>query len=287
MTSKNVLPTYRRRDIKKAAAYSAHEIVALSLGLLLLFPIIYCVCVSFMLPNQVVTLPPSIIPKTWTLQNYKSVIETVPILRYLLNSLIMALVSGTLRVIFASMAAYAFSFFRFKGRDFLFFLCLGTVMVPGDVVIITNYKTIASLGWTNTYIGLICVFCISAMNIFVIRQNFMTYSTSLRDAALVDGCGNFRFFTRILLPTSTSVMTTVFISSFISVWNTYLWPLLIAHEESMQTVQIGVSRLNNVDAESWSNVMAAAVIVMIPTVVMFLIFRKRIIRGMMTGSVKG
>ncbi len=124
------------------------------------------------------------------------------------------------------------------------------------------------------------------MNIFVMRQNFLTFSRSLRDAAYVDGCGSFRFYLSILLPTSVSVLTSVFISSFISVWNTYLWPLLVAHTEAMQTVQIGVAKLNFADGDSYGGIMAASVLIMIPTVIVFLIFRKKIVRGMMTGAVK-
>lgn len=264
----------------------SYQTMAMVFGLILMFPIIYCVLISFMKPSQILTLPPSFWPKTWTLQSYQLVNQIVPIRTYMINSLIMALVSSIMRVILGSLAAYGFSFFEFKGRDFLFLVCLGTIMVPGDVVIITNYKTIAALKWTNTYAGLICVFCISAMNIFVMRQNFLTFSRSLRDAAYVDGSGSFRFYLSILLPTSVSVLTSVFISSFISVWNTYLWPLLVAHTEAMQTVQIGVAKLNFADGDSYGGIMAASVLIMIPTVIVFLIFRKKIVRGMMTGAVK-
>lgn len=272
---------------KRRSSGAIHEILALALGLLLMFPIIYCIFISFMNPSQILTVPPSFFPREWTLESYELVMRTVPIGTYMVNSMIMALSSSILRVIFGSMAAYAFSFFHFKGRDFLFLICLGTVMIPADVVVITNYKIIADLDLTNTYLGLMSVFCISAMNIFVMRQNFLTFSSSLKDAAYVDGCSNFRFFVSILLPTSVPVLTTVFISSFISIWNQYLWPLLVAHTEEMQTVQIGVAKLNFADGESWGGIMAASVLIVIPTVVVFLVFRRKIIRGMMTGAVKG
>lgn len=277
----------RLLKFRRKSSGTFHEIFALILGFLLMFPIIYCIFVSFMNPSQVLTAPPSFFPRSWTLESYDLVMQTVPIWRYMWNSLVMALVSSLLRVVFASMAAFGFSFFRFKGRDALFMLTLGTVMIPSDVVIITNYKTIANMGMTNTYFGLISVFCIAAMNVFVMRQNFLTFSSSLKDAAYVDGCSNFRFFVSILLPTSIPVLTTVFISSFISVWNQYLWPLLVSHTEEMQTIQIGVAKLNFPDGESWGAIMAAAVLTMIPTVIIFLIFRKKIVKGMMTGAVKG
>lgn len=272
---------------KRRTAGTFHEVFALLLGILLMFPIIYCIFISFMEPNQILTVPPSFFPRKWTTESYELVLRTVPIKTYMINSMIMALSSSILRVIFGAMAAYAFSFFHFKGRDFLFLICLGTVMIPADVVVISNYKIIADLKLTNTYLGLMSVFCISAMNIFVMRQNFLTFSISLKDAAYVDGCSNFRFFISILMPTSTPVLTTVFISSFISIWNQYLWPLLVAHTEQMQTVQIGVAKLNFADGESWGGIMAASVLIVIPTVLVFLVFRRKIIRGMMTGAVQG
>ena len=143
--------------------------------------------------------------------------ETTTIGRFMLNSLILAGASSVIRLITASFAAFAFAFYEFKGRNLLFMLCLGTVMIPSDVVLVTNYQTISQLGLVNTYIGMMSVFCVSAMNIFMMRQNFLTFSKTLQEAAYVDGCSNIRFFFKILLPTSTPVLTTVFISSFIKI----------------------------------------------------------------------
>lgn len=272
-----------KKDLGKAAFQAA----AILLGLLVLFPVIYCFFVSFMMPNQVQSIPPTIFPKEWTLNNYWNVMETTTIGRFMLNSLILAGASSVIRLITASFAAFAFAFYEFKGRNLLFMLCLGTVMIPSDVVLVTNYQTISQLGLVNTYIGMMSVFCVSAMNIFMMRQNFLTFSKTLQEAAYVDGCSNIRFFFKILLPTSTPVLTTVFISSFISTWNTYLWPMLVTNNPLMRTVQVGVTMLNNEDGNVYGPIMAASMMVLVPTAMIFLIFRKKIVSGMMGGAIKG
>ena len=272
-----------KKDLGKAAFQAA----AILLGLLVLFPVIYCFFVSFMMPNQVQSIPPTIFPKEWTLDNYWNVMETTTIGRFMLNSLILAGASSVIRLITASFAAFAFAFYEFKGRNLLFMLCLGTVMIPSDVVLVTNYQTISQLGLVNTYIGMMSVFCVSAMNIFMMRQNFLTFSKTLQEAAYVDGCSNIRFFFKILLPTSTPVLTTVFISSFISTWNTYLWPMLVTNNPLMRTVQVGVTMLNNEDGNVYGPIMAASMMVLVPTAMIFLIFRKKIVSGMMGGASKG
>ena len=272
-----------KKDLGKAAFQAA----AILLGLLVLFPVIYCFFVSFMMPNQVQSIPPTIFPKEWTLDNYWNVMETTTIGRFMLNSLILAGASSVIRLITASFAAFAFAFYEFKGRNLLFMLCLGTVMIPSDVVLVTNYQTISQLGLVNTYIGMMSVFCVSAMNIFMMRQNFLTFSKTLQEAAYVDGCSNIRFFIKILLPTSTPVLTTVFISSFISTWNTYLWPMLVTNNPLMRTVQVGVTMLNNEDGNVYGPIMAASMMVLVPTAMIFLIFRKKIVSGMMGGAIKG
>jgi len=272
-----------KKDMGKAAFQAA----AILLGLLVLFPVIYCFFVSFMMPNQVQSIPPTIFPKEWTLDNYWNVMETTTIGRFMLNSLILAGASSVIRLITASFAAFAFAFYEFKGRNLLFMLCLGTVMIPSDVVLVTNYQTISQLGLVNTYIGMMSVFCVSAMNIFMMRQNFLTFSKTLQEAAYVDGCSNIRFFFKILLPTSTPVLTTVFISSFISTWNTYLWPMLVTNNPLMRTVQVGVTMLNNEDGNVYGPIMAASMMVLVPTAMIFLIFRKKIVSGMMGGAIKG
>lgn len=264
-----------------------HQTLAILLGLVIIAPIIYALLISFMPANQILKRPPTFIPKKWILDNYKMAITSTTLGRFMINSLIMALTSSIMRVIISSMAAYALSFYKFKGRNFIFMLIMGTMMIPGDVVLVSNYQTVAKLGLINTYLGMMIIFFCNATNIFLMRQYFLTFSLTLKEAAVIDGCSNLRFFLQILMPLSTPVITTVFISSFISVWNQYLWPMLVTNENLMRTVQVGVTMLNFPDGVVYGPVMAASILVLLPTLLVFIIFQKRIVGGIMGGSVKG
>lgn len=274
----------RRVKLMKSIAFQTFAVL---LGLLVISPIIYAFFISVMPSNQILSNPPTIIPKSLTLEHYKMAIEMTTIGRYMLNSLILAGVSSVVRIITASMAAYAFSFYEFKGKNFLFALVMGTVMIPGDVVLVTNYQTVAKLGLVNTYMGMMVVFLVSAMNIFVMRQNFLQFSKEVKEASEVDGCSNFRFFATILLPLNKPVLTTVFISAFIGTWNTYLWPMLVTNKDELRTVQVGVTMLNFPDGTVYGPIMAASMLALLPIAAVFIIFRKHIVGGLMGGAVKG
>ena len=263
------------------------QIFAVVLGLLIISPIIYALFISVMPADQILSNPPKIIPRTVILDNYKKAIESTRLGRYMWNSLVIAGISSVVRLITASMAAFAFSFFEFKGKGFLFTLTMGTVMIPGDVVLVTNYQTVAKLGLVNTYLGMMIIFMVSALNIFVMRQNFLSFSKEIKEASEVDGCSNLRFFTTILLPLNRPVLTTVFISAFIGTWNTYLWPMLVTNDDAMRTVQVGVTMLNFPDGTVYGPIMAASILVLLPVMVMFIIFRRQIVGGLMGGAIKG
>lgn len=263
------------------------QIFAVVLGLFIISPIIYALFISVMPADQILSNPPKIIPRTVILDNYKKAIESTRLGRYMWNSLVIAGISSVVRIITASMAAFAFSFFEFKGKGFLFTLTMGTVMIPGDVVLVTNYQTVAKLGLVNTYLGMMIIFMVSALNIFVMRQNFLSFSKEIKEASEVDGCSNLRFFTTILLPLNRPVLTTVFISAFIGTWNTYLWPMLVTNDDAMRTVQVGVTMLNFPDGTVYGPIMAASILVLLPVMVMFIIFRRQIVGGLMGGAIKG
>ena len=161
------------------------------------------------------------------------------------------------------------------------------MMIPGDLLIIKNYNTVARLGLVNSYLGMMIVFFVSMINIFVMRQYFLSYSKSVREAALIDGCSNFMFFRKILIPSSKPVLITTFISSFVGVWNQYLWPLLVTNKNEMRTAQVAVTLLNFPDASPHGIVMAASIIIVLPSVLIFVIFQRYIKKGMMSGGVKG
>lgn len=278
-----------RQDVfRKSNVQSAlFQIACVSIGVLLLFPVIYCVIASFMTESEIVSTDLNLWPKALSFTNYIEVIHTTNIFHFMGNSFIVALVSSLMRILTSSLASYAFTFFEFKGKKILFSLVVATMIIPAEMLMVQNYFTTAELGLINTYPGMMIIYMVSASNIFLMRQNFMGYSMAVREAAKVDGCGNFKFFCRILMPMSTPVIATVFISSFVTSWNTYLWPLLVTNKESMRTVQIVITMLNKSEINSaYGQVMAASVLILIPSIIVFVLFQRQIVSGMTAGAVK-
>ncbi len=266
----------------------AFQAFCILLGLVLMAPVIYCVLCSFMQESEIVSTDLHLWPDGFYLGNYIAVITQTKIFRFMLNSFIVAFVSSLARVVTSCLAAYAFTFFNFRGKNLLFLLVLGTMIVPAEMLMVQNYFTTGELGLINTYAGMMIIYLVSGANIFLIRQNFMNYPKDVRDAALVDGCGSLRFFWRILLPMSGPVLATVFISSFVNVWTTYLWPLMVTNKEEMRTVQVVITMLNSSELNSlYGQVMAAAVVILIPSIAVFVLFQRRITAGLMAGAVKG
>ena len=283
MKSYNPVANKRKKVVKNVL----FQIFAVIVGIVIISPIIYAFFISIMPSNQILSNPPKLIPRSVTLDHYKSAISATTLGRYMLNSLVLAGVSSIVRIITASMAAYAFAFYEFKGKNFIFAIVMGTVMIPGDVVLVTNYQTVSRLGLVNTYLGMMVVFLVSAMNIFIMRQNFLTFSKEIKEASEVDGCGNFRFFATILLPLNKPVITTVFISAFMGTWNTYLWPMMVTNQNELRTIQVGVTMLNFPEGTVYGPIMAASILALLPIAVIFVIFRRQIVGGLMAGAVKG
>ena len=273
---------------KKNAKSALVQGIALICGLIIITPVLYCLSISFMKVSDILSRPPKLVPSELYLGNYITAWTKSRIPRYLLNSLFVSLVCSIVRIITASLAGYGFAFLDFKGKNLLFTLVLGTMLSPGDVILTSNYFTVSQMGLVNTYLGIMILYFVSANNIFMMRQHFLTVSKTLREAAQIDGCSDLRFYFQILLPISMPTLVTVFISSFISTWNMYLWPLIVANSSNeMRTVQIGLKTLNFAEETSYGGTMAGAMIILIPTLVVFMLFQRKIVSGMTAGSEKG
>lgn len=272
---------------KKAVKSALFQVFCLLLGLVVISPVIYCVLVSFMEPSEILSRELHLVPNYLYVVNYMKAVTKTEIFRFMLNSFIVAFVSSVVRIITSSCAAYSFAFFNYPGKKLLFYLAIGTMIIPADVLLVQNYFTVAGMDLLNTYTGMMVIFFVSAMNVFVIRQYFLSYSVSLKEAAHIDGCGNFRFFVSILLPTTTPALATVFISSFVGTWNTYLWPLIVTNVNEMRTAQVAVTMLNSEASSDYGVVMAAATIILAPSILVFVLFQRKIVGGLMGGAVKG
>ena len=263
------------------------QIICILIALLILFPILYAFSVSFMENGEILSRTPHFFPTKISLENYKTAWTATLLPRYIVNSFIVAIVCSVSRILLGSMAAYAFSFFEFKGKRILFGLTLSTMMIPMDVLIISNYTTVSKLGLLNTYVGICILYLVNGNNVFLLKQEYSGFSASIREAAMVDGCGSVRFFFSILLPVNKPIMTTVFISSFVGVWNQYVWPMLVTNKDEMRTVQVGITMLKNWDSTKFGPVMAGVIIALIPTILIIVLFQKKIVGGMTSGAVKG
>ena len=262
-------------------------VLNLAVSLFVLLPLLYAVSVAFMPSSELFTTEMNLVPKAPTFENFRQALVKVPLARFVFNSFLFAGLITLGQIITCSLAAFAFSFLNFKGKNVLFMLVMATMMVPGEEVIISNYLTVSSLNLLDTYIVLILPSLTSAMGIFLFRQFYMTFPISLYESAKLDGCGNLRFIVKILIPLTKSAIGAMAVYTFINAWNMYMWPLLVTGSEEMRTVQIGISMLNSVDAQSITLMMAGVVAIIIPSMVIFIVGQKQLISGMFPGAVKG
>jgi sn-glycerol 3-phosphate transport system permease protein len=231
--------------------------------------------------------PPVLFTAHPTLDHFRAVFVSIPMLRYIANSLIVSSSITTGHLITACLAAYAFAFLRFPGRQAIFMIFLGALMVPAEVSLVPNYLTISALGWRNTYQALAVPFLATAFGTFLLRQFFLSIPRELSDAASIDGCGHLRFLGQILVPLSRPALATLAVTSFLVSWNMYLWPLIVSDRATTRTVQIGIRALENGEALDRGLVAAGALIALIPTILVLLLAQRHIVRGLTAGALKG
>lgn len=257
------------------------------MAFVVLLPLLYALSVDFMPSSELFTTELNLLPQNPTGENFIQALVKVPLVRFVVNSFLVAGLITVGQIISCSLAAFSFSFLEFKGKEVLFMLVMATMMIPGEATIISNYLTVSSWGWLDSYQVLIVPYLTSAMGIFLFRQFYKSFPISLYESAKIDGCSNIRFIFRILLPLTKSAIGAMAVYTFINAWNMYMWPLLVTGSNEMRTVQIGISMLNSVDAQSITLMIAGVVMVIIPSISIFIIGQKQLIRGMFSGAVKG
>lgn len=233
------------------------------------------------------------IPKFFTLSptfdNYIEAFTAVPLARYFLNTLIFTVVTTALMLIVIVLAAFAFARLRFPGKNLIFTMFLALMMIPNELVIITNYVTVTDLGLRNTFTGLILPSVTSIFYIYLLKENFAQVPDELYYAAKVDGTGDFRYLWKVLLPICRPTVVTVVILKVIECWNSYVWPRLVTDKESYYLVSVGIQaiRENGFGRENIPAMMAAVVAISVPLIVLFLLFRRQIMAGVSRGGTKG
>ena len=256
-------------------------------SIIVAFPLLMALSYSLMSESQIATFPPPIVPVRPTLNNYADVLDTIPIGRYLLNSFVVSTAVVIGQLITASLAAYAFSFLVFRGRQILFFVFLSTLMIPWEATIIPNYMTIRTIGWLDTYQGLAVPFLATGFGAFLLRQAFLQVPRDLQDAAAMDGYGHLRFMVRVAVPLARPAVAALTVFAFLAAWNQYLWPLLVTEDDRLRTVQIGLKQLRQTSLNEANITFAGAIIAAVPLLILLIFFQKQLVRGLTAGAVKG
>jgi len=270
-------------------------------GVTMILPFLWMVSTSLKPEAEIFRFPPVWLPRRWEWGNYREAMAAAPFGRYFINTVIYALGVTVSNLVFCSMAAYAFARLRFRGRDVLFILVLGTMMIPGQVTMVPVFIMLkhwplvggnsiigsGGHGLLNSYPGLVLPAAVGAFGIFLLRQFFMTLPRELEDAARIDGCSEAGIYWRIILPLSKPALATLGIFTFTAAWNEFLWPLLITSKDSMRTLQLGLQVFQTQYTTSWDLLMAGTVVVTIPVLVLFLAGQRYFTRGIALSGIKG
>ncbi len=253
---------------------------------IMLLPFFWMVMTSLKAESEVLRMPPQWIPKDWQWINYVKAWNVAPFGRYFFNSFVIAIITTIGEVITAVLAAYAFAKMRFFGKNVIFAVLLGTLMIPGEMLLIPNYVTITRLGWYNRYEALIIPWLASVFAIFLLRQFFRSIPDELQDAARIDGCSRIRFLWQIVVPLSKPAIMTVALLKFLGSWNAFLWVLIMTSSESMRTVPVGLSLFSSEVGTAYEQLMAASVLAIIPVLILFLFTQKQFIQGVARTGIK-
>ncbi len=270
-----------RFDFGRLAAY-----VLLAVGsVVMAFPFLWMVLSAFKPLKEIFRF--NFWPQVWTLVNFQDVLLRTQFPRWFLNSLIVAGISTVSVLFFASLVGYTLTRLRFPGRNLIFILILSTLMIPTEMLVIPWYVMSTEYGWVNTFWGIAFPGLIPAFGVFLMRQFFESLPRDLFDAGRVDGVSEFGLFWRVGLPLVGPGLAALGIFNFVGNWNAYLWPLIVAKSPSMRTIPVGVAFFSGEAGTEWNLIMAAAALAIIPVLLVFFIFQRQIIEGVVLTGVKG
>lgn len=251
-------------------------------------PIYWMFATAFKTNQEVYTVPPTWFPARWTTDNFLDAWGHAPFGRFYLNSLITTAVSTLAKMTNAILCGYAFALLRFPRKDLLFLAVLAALMIPEEVTVLPNYLTVASLGWVNTYAGLLAPTFASAFGTFLMRQHFLSLPHEVLDAARIDGAGHWHTLWDVALPMSRPVVITLFMLTVVQRWNEFFWPLIVTNTASMRTLPIGIYYLFTQEgATQWGVIMAGVIFVVLPVMALFLFVQRYVVEGIAAGAVKG
>ncbi len=266
-------------------------VLLIGMALTTIYPYIWSLTASFKTDRQIYNGNPlDLVPNPFITSNYDRAMTNVPFGRFILNTILISTVVPFFSIVISCLAAYSFARLRFKGRDFIFFALLGVMMVPGHITLIPNYAIVRFLGWINSYTALLIppIFgSATVFNMFFMRQFFLGFPRELEEAAIIDGCSRLGILRRVLIPNSAPALATIAIISFKDQWNSFLWPLVVINDYNKMPIQVGLSYFQGNINTSWGTLLAGATLSILPLIVVFLIFQRYFVNGMLTSGLTG
>ena len=270
------------------------HIILISVCVLSLVPLLWLLSTALKGRSEnIFAYPPVFIPRDFTLDNFREVLRLVPIVKYVINSFIVAISTVFLNVVLSALAAYPLARMNFKGKKIAFFAILATIMVPFQTIMLPVYIITLKLHLCDNYsdimgyLGLIMPFAVNAFGIFLLRQAFLTIPKEIEESAVIDGCNSFQIFTKLLLPMVKPSLALLAIFTFIGSWGEFLWPSIILTNENLYTLPVGINNLSSAFSADYRLVAAGSIVSIIPIIIFFLALQKYFISGTNEGAVKG
>lgn len=259
----------------------------LGAALLTLFPLIWMVSVSLMAPGEASASPPPLLPAHASFGNYRELFASRGLGRYFANSVLLATAATLASLVFNVAAGYAFAKLRFPGRDRIFRLLLGALVIPGQVAMVPLFLLLKQLGLVNSYGGVLVPALASIFGIFLVRQYALSIPDELLEAARIDGASEFRIFASIVLPALKPIIVTLAVFTLLGTWNDFMWPLIVLADQKLYTLPVALAALSREHVQDDELMMAGSVITILPVLLVFLSLQRYYLQGLLAGSVKG
>jgi multiple sugar transport system permease protein len=287
MSAVPTLSAERRRPGSFRVTSVVSQILLSLVALLFLVPIIWMLLSALKPSAEVFTTPPTLFGSEVKLSNFVEAWNYLPFGRFILNTVFVAGIGTLITLVASAMSGYAFARLNFRFRGGLFVLYLSTLIVPQEVIVIPMFLVMQRLNWVNSYQALILPWAFTAFGTFLLRQFFLTIPRELEEAAKIDGCGHIRILRSVIIPISAPALAVLAVFTFISYWNSFLWPLIIINDTAKMTVPLGLDLFLGQQGQRWELLMAAATISMVPTVILVLALQKYLVRGIALSGLGG
>lgn len=275
------------KKIKRMDTYDLVTNIVVILGAIAcLLPLVWLISNTFKYSQEIYQTPPTLIPNRFTMRNLQELFQNQPTLRWMFNSFFVSFFTGLFSVLISSLAAYGFAKLEIRGKNVLFILVISSIMIPKETFIVPLFNIIVDLNWVDTYASMIVPNLATGFGTFMLYSFFNSIPDSIRESAKIDGANEWTIFSKLMLPIAKPGIAALFILNFVTAWNDYLWQLLMARTENMQTLNVGVAALQQSLSPNVGLRVAGAALAAVPMIVVFMVFQKYFIAGATDGAVK-